>query len=39
MPMRVVHNLVNRFWGTARGTDEDSSDDDNIVVRDQGGVD
>ncbi|KAI6000815.1 transcriptional repressor TCF25-domain-containing protein [Pisolithus albus] len=40
LPLRVVRNLLSRLWGGAREAREESSgDDDESVVRDEGGVD
>lgn len=40
LPLRVVRNLLSRLWGGTREAREDSSDDDDeSVVRDEGGVD
>ncbi|KAJ3745934.1 transcriptional repressor TCF25-domain-containing protein [Lentinula raphanica] len=43
MPVRVIRNLLGRFWGGARTNADDSDDSDEAgnedTLRDQGGVD
>jgi hypothetical protein len=39
MPIRVVRNLLNRFWGGGRAAAEDEDSDSDAEDRDHDGVD